>query len=257
MGLIADIERASNHDGPGLRSVIFFKGCPLACKWCHNPECISFQPQTLFYPEKCIGCGQCKNGCYSGARVLCGREMTVDAVLEQLLQDAAYYQNSGGGVTFSGGEPQAQPEFLNALLTVCKARGIHTAIETAMPVYYPEILKKADLLLVDLKIWDDALHREYTGVSNRQILKNIQAASALGVPMVVHTPIIPGVNNTKENILAIKAFLKPLKNVTKYELLPYHPLGVPKQQALGQTPVEFKIPTAKEMEELQHYVDIP
>ena len=159
--------------------------------------------------------------------------------------------------SFSGGEPQAQPEFLNALLTACKARGIHTAIETAMPVYYPEILKKADLLLVDLKIWDDALHREYTGVSNRQILKNIQAASALGVPMVVHTPIIPGVNNTKENILAIKAFLKPLKNVTKYELLPYHPLGVPKQRALGQTPVEFKIPTAKEMEELQHYADLP
>lgn len=256
MGLITDIERASNHDGPGLRSVVFFKGCPLHCRWCHNPECISFEPQMLLYPEKCIGCGQCAKGCYSGARVPCGREMTVQAVMAQLLQDAAYYKNSGGGVTFSGGEPQAQPDFLNELLQACHRNGIHTAVETAMPCFYPEILKQANLLLVDIKIWDNALHQKYTGVSNQKILQNIQAADALNIPMVIHTPIIPGVNNSKENVLAIKAFVLSLKNATEYKLLPYHPLGVPKQRALGLPTTEFQIPTAKEMEELQRYANL-
>ena len=231
-GIVADIERFSTHDGPGIRTVVFLKGCPLKCAWCHNPECIAFEPETLLYPEKCIHCGQCESGCYTGARVVCGKEMTVDQVMEQILMDRAYYGNLGG-VTFSGGEPQCQPEFLSALIDACKKENIHTAIETSMIVIHPEILSKLDLIMADVKVMDDEIHQAFTGVSNGAILKNFRKADELNVPIIVHTPVVPGVNADKESILAIRDFVKTLKNAKKLELLPYHPLGVDKGRASG------------------------
>ena len=140
MAIIFDIERSAMHDGPGIRTVVFFKGCPLRCRWCHNPESWAFAPQEMYYPEKCIGCGRCAEGCYTGARQLCGQDMTVEQVMAPILADKPYY-GAEGGVTLSGGEPQCQPEFLNALVDACRAEGIHTAIETSMAVYHPEILQ--------------------------------------------------------------------------------------------------------------------
>ncbi|MBO5217973.1 MAG: 4Fe-4S cluster-binding domain-containing protein, partial [Clostridia bacterium] len=126
-GIITDITRGSTHDGPGLRTVVFTKGCPLSCKWCHNPECISPEPQTLLYPDKCIGCGMCDKGCFAGAKVKCGREMTVAEVMESVLADRGYYADKGG-VTISGGEPMLQRAFTGALVDACKGEGIHTAV---------------------------------------------------------------------------------------------------------------------------------
>ena len=254
-GIIADIERFSTHDGPGIRTVVFFKGCPLRCAWCHNPECIAFEPEVLVYPEKCVHCGRCATGCYTGAREACGERMDVSRVMEQILSDRDYYGDLGG-VTFSGGEPQCQPEFLDALITACQKENIHTAIETSMIVFHPEVLGRLDLIMADIKVMDDEKHQAFTGVSNREILKNIRAADDLGVPLVIHTPVIPQVNADRESIRAIHDFLLPLKNVRKYRLLPYHPLGVDKGRAAGRIERRFDIPSQQLMKELQAYADL-
>lgn len=254
-GIVADIERFSTHDGPGIRTVVFLKGCPLRCAWCHNPECISFAPETLFYPEKCIHCGQCESGCYTGAREICGREMTVDQVMQEILMDRAYYGKMGG-VTFSGGEPQCQPEFLSALIDACRREGISTAIETSMIVLQPEILAKLDLIMADIKLMDDKMHQALTGVSNQAILAHFRQADALNVPILVHTPVIPGVNADRESILAIRAFVRTLKNACGLELLPYHPLGVEKGRAAGRVERAFEIPSQQLMKELKAYADL-
>ena len=140
-GLIADIQRCSIHDGPGIRTTVFLKGCPLSCVWCHNPECISPEPQTLFYPEKCIGCGFCAEGCYTGARVTCGREMTPEEVFREIERDAPYY-GADGGLTVSGGEPLMQADFCAALLDICKSRGVHRAVETSLLFWNPQVMEK-------------------------------------------------------------------------------------------------------------------
>ena len=250
MAILFDIERCGFHDGPGIRTVVFFKGCPLRCVWCHNPESQDFTPQELYYPEKCIGCGRCADGCYTGARQPCGREMTVDEVMAPIRADAPYY-GAEGGVTFTGGEPQCQPEFLNQLVDACRAEGISTAIETSMVVYHPHILKKLDLIIADVKIWDEARHRQYVGIDNRPILDHIRQADALGVPMWIRTPIIPGINDTEAEITAIRDFVRTLKNAKKYELLPYHPLGEDKRRAIGMEPTRFLTPTNECMEALR------
>ncbi len=249
-GIVADIQRASVHDGPGIRTTVFFKGCPLNCAWCHNPECIRFQPELMYYPEKCIGCGQCEKGCFSGAKVICGKEMTVQQVLGEVLQDKAYY-GTEGGVTFSGGEAMAQPEFLSALIDACKAEGIHCALETSLLMYDEEIFRKLDLIMADLKIWDEGLHQQYTGVKNTRIKDNFRKLNKLGIPIIARTPVIPEI---QQGVSEISAFLRSLENVTAYELLPYHPLGNGKREALGQKADGFTIPTPERMKELQTYV---
>ncbi len=253
--LITEIQRFSIHDGPGIRTTVFLKGCPLHCAWCHNPETISFSEETFYYPEKCISCGKCEAGCYSGARVTCGREMTVAEVLAEAGRDAAYY-GTEGGVTVSGGEPLAHRGFTLALLRACRSAGLGTAMESSMYRHDPEILAELDILMADIKLFDDAKHRELTGIGNAEILENIKKADELGVPMIVRTPVVPGVNDTRENITQTAAFLKTLKHVIKYELLPYHPLGLAKARALGREMTEFPVPTKAKMEELQQYADL-
>lgn len=248
-GIITDIQRASVHDGPGIRTTVFLKGCPLRCAWCHNPECTSWEPQIMYYPEKCIGCGKCDEGCFAGAKVICGKEMTVEEVLEEILLDKAYYGDDGG-VTFSGGEPLAQKDFLNALIDACKWEGIHCAIETSLIYYEEEIFKKLDLVMTDMKIWDDETHRKYTGVSNIQIQENFRKLNRLGIPVIARTPVIPEISQGIEHIAR---FLKGLEQVKKYELLPYHPLGQKKSEALQLTQETFSIPSMEYMEQLKQY----
>ena len=248
--LIADIQRASVHDGPGLRTTVFFKGCPLRCAWCHNPECIGTEPEILLYPDKCIGCGRCDAGCYTGARVLCGSEMTVDALLREILLDRAYYGHAGG-VTFSGGEPLLQAAFLSEMLDRCRESGIHTAAETSLSIFDPSILSRLDLVMADMKIWDSELHKKYVGIPSERIRENFRLLDDLGVPIVARTPVIPEI---EQGIPEISDFLKGLKNVVKYELLPYHPLGEGKRVALGLSPAEFTVPTKEYMKELAQYV---
>lgn len=253
--LVTELQRFSIHDGPGIRTTVFLKGCPLRCKWCHNPECISFEAETMLYPEHCIHCGKCAEGCYSGARVVCGRLMSTDDVLAEILEDRAYYGDSGG-VTISGGEPLAHREFTLELLKKCRAAGIGTAIESSMYRFDGEILSFVDILMADIKIFDSSLHEKYTGLPNTEILKSIARADGLGIPIIIRTPVITGVNDTAENISDTARFLRTLKNVRKYELLPYHPLGIAKARALGREAYEFAVPTQKKMEELRTYADL-
>ena len=249
IGRITDIQRASLHDGPGIRTTVFFKGCPLRCAWCHNPECLDFAVQELFYPDKCIGCGRCDEGCFSGAKVLCGRDITADELIKEILLDELFYVG-GGGVTFSGGEPMMQREFLSEMLDRCGEKGIHRAIETSLIYYDESIFSKLDLVMADLKIWDSDLHLKYTGVRNEQIKENFQKLDSLGVPIIARTPIIPEI---EQGIPEIAKFLLELKNVMRYELLPYHPLGLEKEKALGMKPATFSVPDKQTMKELNEY----
>ncbi|MBQ7841243.1 MAG: radical SAM protein [Lachnospiraceae bacterium] len=249
-GIVADIQRASVHDGPGIRTTVFLKGCPLHCAWCHNPECIDFRPQVMYYPEKCIGCGLCDKGCFSGARVICGKEMSVQDVLKEVLLDRDYY-GTEGGITISGGEPLAQRQFVNALIDACKKENIRCAMETSLIFYDEETFKKLDLVMADLKIWDNELHKKYTGVENVKIKEHFRRLNGLGIPIIARTPVISEID---QQIAQISKFLSELENVKKYELLPYHPLGESKREALGMTAENFTIPSAEYMKELEKYV---
>lgn len=251
-GMIADIQRFSLHDGPGIRTTVFLKGCNLRCAWCHNPETISFEPQTLLRPDKCIGCGHCAEGCYSGARVLCGRERTVADVLAEVMLDKPYYGGEGG-LTVSGGEPLCQPAFTAALLEAAAGQGVHGALESNMSLPWgtaEPVLRHCKLLMTDLKLWDSGLHRELTGAPNDRIKENIARASAAGVPVLLRTPVVPGINDTEAEIAAIAAFAATLPTLVCYELLPYHPLGLAKGSLEGFEPKQFDKPAPARMEEL-------
>lgn len=254
-GIITDIVRASVVDGPGIRTVVFLKGCPLHCIWCHNPECLNPKPEMLYDPEKCIHCGNCAEGCYSGAKVLCGKEIEAEEIVEEISLDCRYYGKEGG-VTFSGGEPLMQPDFLRELLEACKKRKIRTALETSLYFYDEDIFEKTDLVMADLKIWDSEKHKQYTGIPNEIILKNFRKLDQLDIPIIARTPIIPGINEDAANVKNTAQFLKHCRNVIKYELLPYHPLGISKGRALGKKMQEFQIPEKAKMKELKKYADI-
>jgi pyruvate formate lyase activating enzyme len=240
----------------------------MACKWCHNPETLSLAPQLMTYPErcifcfncahackhgatvtegfgaaarlafykeKCVDCGACADVCYTGARVMSGKEMSVDEVMAEVLQDTNYYRNSEGGITVSGGEATVQPEFTLAILEACKKAGIPTAIETNMYAdwsVFERLIPALDLVMLDIKLFDDEAHRKWVGVGNGRVLENVKKITAR-LPTIIRTPVIPGVNDSAEEIGKIASFVKDLDNVEYYELLLYNPLGESKYQALG------------------------
>lgn len=235
-GVITDIQKFSLHDGDGIRTTIFLKGCNMRCGWCHNPETIGRDPQYVFYEEKCIRCGHCDN-CPTGARVLIGRHMGVEEVFKEIVADEPYYQSSGGGVTLSGGEPLMQSDFAAALLQRCHEAGIRTAVETNLSLPYERIEKMLpwlDHVFFDIKLWNDEAHFTATGVSNVIVLENARRLAQTGIPAVVRTPLVPGLTATQANIGAIATFVLTLPNVTAYELLNFNPLGEGKYRALGR-----------------------
>lgn len=273
-GYLFDIERNSFVDGPGIRTTVFFKGCNLKCAWCHNPESQSFQPQMMFYRDKCTGCGKCKEVCpyhlekcdlcgkctfYCpvDARKVCGRKYTADEVLAEVVKDKSFYETSGGGVTFSGGECMLQIDFLLELLKKCKENGIHTAVDTAghLPFEnFEKIVPYTDLFLYDIKCFNTQQHKKYVGVGNELILANLRRLFETGVPIWIRIPIIPGVNDNAEEIKQIKSFLDMCGKPEKIELLPYHAMGENKYYAIGKEPLIFEAPDAERIEQLKNSV---
>lgn len=247
--LISDVVRSSFHDGPGIRTVVYFKGCPLKCAWCHNPECISFDKQILVYKDKCIGCGKCDKGCYSGAKVTCGRYISPEELAEIIRADKTYF-GENGGVTFSGGEPLAHSDYIAKVLDILQDDGINFAVETSLVYFKPEILSRMQTVMADLKIWDSELHKKYTGSYNDEIKSNFIKLDKLGVSITARTPLVPEID---QEIDKISDFLKKLKNVKKYELLKYHPLGKAKYDALEYKFEHFSVPTEEYFKEMQKY----
>ena len=271
-GMVFDVRRYSIHDGPGIRTAVFFKGCPLSCQWCHNPESRPARPELLLRPgrciacgacvaacqpdairftppgdgveggtttdrERCIDCGKCTLVCPAEAREMVGRPMSVGEVMAAIERDRAFYEGSGGGATFTGGEPLAQPAFLLALLRACRERGLHTVVDTsgfASWTILDEIRPFVDLFLYDLKLMDDARHREFTGVPNGPILTNLRRLAGAGHALLVRIPVIPGVNDDEENLRQAGIFLAGLPQAPPVELLAYHNIAEAKYAGLGQ-----------------------
>jgi pyruvate formate lyase activating enzyme len=264
-GLITNVQRFSIHDGPGIRTTVFFKGCPLHCFWCHNPETLRPQPEIQLFPDRCIGCGvcfercpqgahvltdgqrqfrrelcqacgRCAEECYAEAIVLVGKWWTAEELVEELLKDQPFYKQSGGGITLSGGEPLLQQPFSLRVLQLCRHEGLHTAIETAGCCRWEdleELLPWLDLVIMDIKLMDDASHREATGASNRQILQNVLRLAETDAPLLLRTPVVPTVNDTLEAIGEIAAFVRGLPNLVYYELMPFHRMAEGKYNSLG------------------------
>lgn len=218
-GIVFDIKRGGVKDGPGLRTSVFLKGCPLACVWCHNPESQSPAVQTA------VTTGE-----------VCGRAMSVDAVLEEIRRDAVFYASSGGGVTFTGGEPTMQFEFLLSLSAAAKAEGIRVAVDTcgfAPRERFAALLPHVDLWLYDLKCMDAEKHRRLTGVSNELILGNLAFLDAAGAKTWIRCPLVPGLNDDDADLAALKGFTRTLRNMEKLEICPYHPIGLEKYRKFG------------------------
>ena len=275
---IFDIQRNSYVDGPGIRTTVFFKGCNLRCAWCHNPESQSAMPQMMFYKNKCTACGKCKEKCAyalekctlcgkctvfcpQDAREICGREYTPDEVLKIIMKDKAFYDNSHGGVTFSGGECMLQIDFLAEILKACKAHGIHTAVDTAGQVGYERferILPFTDLFLYDVKCFNSEKHKRYTGVGNELILENLKKLLATDTPVWIRIPIIPTVNDTAEELQKIKAYIYSCGNPQRVDLLPYHTLGEHKYDAAGMVCEKFSVPSEEDIMKFNKiFSDIP
>ena len=265
-GIVTNIQRFSVHDGPGIRTTVFLKGCNLRCFWCHNPEDINPKPEIQYFPERCIlcaacvescvhaahsmdngdhifqrerctACGDCIDACYAKAVVLVGETMPAEAVVAEVVQDQAFYASSGGGVTLSGGEPLLQLDFSCVVLARCRELGIHTAIETAANFPWSRlasILPHVDLVMMDIKHMDSRRHRQSTGVPNERILENAASLGRQPQPLIIRTPVIPGVNDAAEDIAAITEFVVTLPNLLYYELLPYHPMADSKYRSLDR-----------------------
>ena len=259
--VIFDIQRNSFVDGPGIRTTVFFKGCNLKCKWCHNPESQSSKPQIMFYKEKCTKCGRCKDitekdtefVCFNDAKQICGKPYTVEEVFHLIQKDRPFYETSGGGVTFSGGECMLQINFLCEILKKCKENHIHTAVDTAGFVpweYFERILPCTDLFLYDLKARNDDIHKKFVGVSNERILSNLQKLFDCDAKIRIRIPVIPAVNDSAEEMKNIKAFLADSHRPVKVELLPYHKMGEHKYAALGRNMTGFAVPSPEKMREL-------
>ena len=233
-GMITEIQRFSLNDGDGIRTTVFFKGCNLRCAWCHNPETFDINPTLLRYPEKCIGCGHCDD-CPTGARTISGREVSVEDIMREVRQDAAYYKNSDGGVTFSGGEVMCQAEFAREVALACKSEGIRVGVETNLSLDWEkmsELIDLCDLVMCDLKIADSELHKLWTKVGNEKILENLGKLAKSGRRWILRTPLIPGATDSDENIASIAKTAAKLKP-DSWELLNFNPLGGAKYKALG------------------------
>lgn len=262
--IIFDIQKFSIHDGPGIRTTVFLKGCPLSCTWCHNPESQNVNKEVLFDSEKCVLCGKCeivcpnhaidiKNNnlttdiskcnycgectvyCIQGAREVVGKDYTVDEVMKEVMKDKVFYEQSNGGITVSGGEPLMQIDFVEELLKRLKEENIHTAVDTSGAVNF-EILERAsqytDLFLYDLKLMDDEKHKEYIGVSNKNIIENLKKLSNIHDNINIRMPIIEGVNADNSHIEQTIDLIKNL-NIKKINLLPYHDIAKHKYKKLG------------------------
>lgn len=265
--LVFDIKRYAINDGPGIRIVIFFKGCNLQCAWCHNPESVSSKPEKMYSPAKCIGCGTCVKACPENAItltsngivfdnslcILCGKcaevcptkaiemtgqSMSVSQVMDIIERERPFFDQSGGGVTFSGGEPLIHSEMLISLLDECRKREIHTAVDTAGNVSTDIILKVAkitDLFLFDLKMMDDEMHRKWVNAGNQRILQNLKAISDTGANVIIRIPVVGGVNDSMQNFEQTARFVSELSgNKKQVNLLPYHSIAKNKYLKLGR-----------------------
>jgi len=266
-GRIFDIKRYSIHDGPGIRTTVFLKGCAMRCLWCHNPESVDPGPDLMHWPSRCAGChacvracpsralsvepagnilidrtrcdmcGRCVEACLSDAMQVVGREMSVDEVMVEAEKDRVFYEQSGGGITLSGGDPLLQAGFAEALLDACRSRGLSTALDTAGSSpngVLERLAQKTGLVLYDLKCIDEVRHLELTGVSNEPILGNLVRLAAAGTEVWVRVPVIGGVNDDEDNVRQTIAFLVPLKTVRHIDLLPYHSGGLDKAIRIGK-----------------------
>ena len=265
-GNIFNIQRFSTSDGPGIRTVVFLKGCPLSCIWCHNPESKSAYPEIFYDSEKCVNCRKCEKVCNNNQHVfdtnkhiflynnckkclkcvfecpinaleICGKEVTVGEAMNEILRDAEFYKQSCGGITLSGGEPLMQYDFSLELLKKSKEAGFHTAIETSGYCYKElhEISQYVDLWLYDIKLFSESEHIKYTGVSNEKILKNLFYLDSMGSKIILRCPIIPDINFTESHFNKIANLANELKNVVALHIEPYHPLGIHKSIKLGKT----------------------
>lgn len=266
-GRVFDIKRYSIHDGPGIRTTVFLKGCSLRCLWCHNPESISPDPELMHRPSRCARCyaclescplgaiskgaggavvidrarcdlcGKCAEACLYDAMQVVGAEMSVDEAVREVEKDRIFFEQSGGGVTFSGGDPLAQPAFLEALLDACRGRGLHTAVDTAGSSRngaLERVAAKADLVLFDLKVMNESRHIEMTGVSNTPILENLTKLAAGPTEVWVRIPFIAGVNDDEKNVSRTIDFLSSLPKIRRADLLPYHSGGLDKAARIGR-----------------------
>ena len=268
-GMIFDLARFSLHDGPGIRSVIFMKGCPLHCIWCHNPESISAHPEILFAREKCINCracsqicpqnahtlspdrhelnrnlclacGKCASGCFAGALTLAGKRRSAASILEEAAKDADYYGKTGG-ITLSGGEPLAQPDFSAALLDGARKRSWTTAVETCGMAHrqiIEQLLPLTDFWLFDIKAIDPLKHQKFTGRSNEIILENLRFLDARNANIELHCPLIPGLNDSNDDLLAIRSLADSLRRKPEIIIKPFHPFGRGKLLQLDTMPLE-------------------
>lgn len=271
-GIIFDVDKFAVHDGPGIRTTVFLKGCPLRCLWCHSPESWSPKPQLVFHESKCVGCGNCVEACPQGAQWLsdyigddnrpqrkidrekcvncgtctktcyaqalrlCGKEMTAEEVVNDVAKNEAFFRNAGGGVTLSGGEPTMQPRFAHAILKGLKEHDIHTAMETTGLTSWGTLQALApyvDLFLYDLKQMDDASHKAQTGVSNTLILRNLKRLVTLGKDIQVRVPVIPTCNDDDANIIATCAYAQSV-GVKRIAFLPYNPSTPAKYEWIGK-----------------------